>query len=93
MQDLSILDLKSGLFFSTPLRVLWQGINSSINFALTIINLKVVPQQLLSPVDLPRTLAFHVYKTLEVVEICKHKNFMLATFKVVFSSFKSLNNG
>ncbi len=43
VQDLRILGLECLFFLSTPLGVLRQGINSSISFALSIINPEVVP--------------------------------------------------
>ncbi len=51
-----------------------------MSFALIIINPKVIPWQLLKPMDLPRMKAFRVHEALKVVIVCKHKNFMLATF-------------
>ncbi len=43
MQDLRILGSEGLFFLSTPLGVSKQGINSSISFALSIINPEVVP--------------------------------------------------
>ncbi len=47
----------------------------------------------MGPPDLPRTQAFRVYETLEVVVVCKHENFMLAALQVVPPSLESFNDG
>ncbi len=47
----------------------------------------------MGPPDLPRTQAFRVRETLEVVVVCKHENFMLATLQVVISSLEGFNDG
>ncbi len=80
MQDLGIFGLEGSFFLRTPVRVLWQGISSSISFALTIIYPKIVLWQLLGLAKLPRTQAFHVHKALEIIVVCKHENFIFAAF-------------
>lgn len=92
MQDLGVLSLKSGFFFNTLLKILWQDIISSISFALIIINLKVVSGPFLSITDLPKTRVFHVFKLLEITMVYKHKNIIPATFKIVLLTFEYLNN-
>ena len=67
-------------FFSIPLGVLRQGINSSVSFALTIIDLKVVIKEFLGPVDLSEAQTLCVHKSLEVVMVGKNKNFMSRVF-------------
>ncbi len=93
MQDFGILSLEGCYFFNILLKVLWLGINSTISFVLTIINLKVVSWQFLSSIHLFRAHVFCIYKMLEVVVISKYKNFMLENFNIVFLRFKSLNDG
>lgn len=78
MQNLSIFGYESGFFFCFLLTVLWLDINSFINFTLTIINLKVVPWQLLSSADLSRTQVFYDHEALKIIIVYKYKNFMLA---------------
>ncbi len=80
MQDLGTLDLESFFFLSTLLEVSWQDINSSISFALSIIDPKLVLWQFLSPTDLFRAQVLCIYEALEVVLVCKHENFMFAAF-------------
>ncbi len=93
MQDFYILGLKGLFFLSIPLEVLRQGISSSISFALSIINLEVVPGQLLNLPDLLRTQVFRLYKMLEFIMVCKHENFMLAALQVISLGFEGFNNG
>lgn len=50
-----------------------------MNFALIIVNLKVILLQLLRPTELPKTQAFYVYEVLKIVIVYKHKNFMPVT--------------
>ncbi len=42
MQDFGILNSENYFFFNILLRILWQGINISISYSLTIINPKMV---------------------------------------------------
>ena len=92
MQDLCIFDLEDLFFFSTWLKVLRQDINSSISFALLIINPKVILSQLLSLPDLSGAQVFCIYEMLEVVMVCEHENFMLAALQVLFPSLERFNN-
>ncbi len=93
MQDLCILGSEAFFFLSTLLGVSRQGISSSISFALSIINPEVVPWQLLSLPDLFRTQAFRIHEILEVVVVCKYKNFMLVALQVMSPSLESFNDG
>ena len=75
MQNLDVLHLEGDFLLSTLLRVLRQGIGSSISLALTIIDLKVVTREFLSPVDLSRAQTLCVYELSEVVMAAKHEDF------------------
>lgn len=66
MQNLGDFGIEDGFFFSTLLRVLWEGISSSINFAFIIIDLKIIPWQFLSIPDLSKAQAFCIYEVVEV---------------------------
>ena len=55
-----------------------QSISSCISLALAIIDLKVIPENLLYPVDLPRAQAFGIDKPAEIVMIGKDKYFKFA---------------
>ena len=76
MQDFDVLCLKGVFFLSVPLGVLRQGISSSVSFALTIINLEVVTEELLRPTDLPEAQTLCIYELSEVVMVGKHEDFM-----------------
>ncbi len=47
----------------------------------------------MSPPDLPRTQAFCVHETLEVIVVCKHENFMLAALQVMSPGLEGFNDG
>ena len=79
MQTVENLDVlrSEGLFLlSTPLKVLRQGIGSSISLVLTIVYSEVVTRVLLGPVDLSEAQTLRVHKSAEVVVVGKHENFM-----------------
>ena len=61
MKNLSVLSLKLFFFIFVSLRKLRQCICSPIRLALTIINPKMIPGELLGPTDLPgaQTLCIH----------------------------------
>ena len=65
---------------------------SSICLALTIIVLEMVARDLLSPTDFSGAHDFCIHEFDKVVVICQHRNFVLATSKVVAPSFQSLKN-
>ena len=57
-----ILNLKNFLLALAPLRLVRQSISSSISLALVIIDTEIVAGQLLSPADLARAQALHIYE-------------------------------
>ena len=57
-----------------------------------IIDLEVVLRKFFSLIDLFRAQTLCVHKSSEFVIVGKFKNFVLKPFKVVLTSFKSLNN-
>ena len=77
MQDFDVLCSKGLFFLSTPLRVLRQGISSSVSLTLTIINLKVVTKEFLCPADLSGAQTLCVHELAEVVVVGKYKHLML----------------
>ena len=77
MQNLDVLCSKGVFLLSTLLKVLRQGISSSVSLALTIIDLEVVTREFLSPTDLPGAQTLRVHELSEVVMVGKHKDFML----------------
>ena len=80
VEDFDVLGIESFFLFCTLLRVLRQGISSSVSLTLTIIDLKVVTREFLSPADLSGAQTLRVHKLLEVVMVGKHKNFMSKAF-------------
>ena len=80
MQDFDILGVEGLFFFGTLLRVLRQGINSSISLALTIVNIEVVAREFLSPADLSGAQTLRFYKPMEVVLVGEYEHLMLKPF-------------
>ena len=80
MEDFEIFGLENLLFLYTLLRVLRQGISSSINLALSIINLGVVTREFLSLTDLSGAQTLRVQETAKVVMVDEYKYFMLKAF-------------
>ena len=76
MQDFDVFCSEGVFFLSVPLGISRQGISSSISFALTIINLKVVTREFLGPADLSGAQTLCVHELSEVVMVGKHKDFM-----------------
>ena len=76
MQDFDVFGAEGFFFFYILLRVLRQGINSSVSLAVTIVDLEVVTRQFLSLADLFGAQILRIHELLEVVMVGKHKNFM-----------------
>ena len=77
VQNLDVLRLEGVFLLNTLLRVLKQGIGSSVSLALMIIDLNVVTREFLSPADLSGALTLRVHESSEVVMVGEHKDFML----------------
>ena len=92
VQSFDVLSAKGFFFFCTLLKVLKQGISSSVSLALIIIDLEVVTREFLSPVDFFRAQTLYIYKPTEVVLVDKYEHFMLRLFQIVIPSLESLNN-
>ena len=80
VQNLDVLHPKGLFLLSTPLKVLKQGIGSSVSLALTIVDLKVVTRELLGPADLSGAQTLCVYQPAKVVVVGEYEHFMLAAF-------------
>ena len=80
VQDFDVFGSKSLFPFWTLLKVSKQGISSSICFALTIIDSKVVTREFLSPADLFRAQTLRVYELAEFVMVDEYKHVMLRPF-------------
>ena len=77
VQDFDVLILEGVFFLCTLLRVLRQGVSSSIGFALSIIDSKVVTKEFLSPANLSGAQTLCIHEPAKVVVVGKYKNFML----------------
>ena len=77
MENFDVLGSESFFFLCTLLRVLKQGINSSISFALTIIDPEVVTKEFLSPANLSGAQTLCIHEMVEVVVIDEYKHLML----------------
>lgn len=93
IQILGIFGSKGDFFFNITRKILREGISNYISFALIIVSLIVIPRQFLSQLDLSTTQTFNIYEVMKVVIICKNKNCIIATFKIMTLNLKGLNNG
>ena len=80
VQNLDVLRSEGVFLLNTPLRVLRQGIGSSVSLALTIIDSKVVTRELLGLADLSGAQTLRVYEPAEVVVVGEYKHLMLRAF-------------
>ena len=80
MQNLDILRSECLFLLSTPLKVLGQGIGSSVSLALTIINLKVVTRELLGLADLFGAQTPRVHEPAKVDVVGEYEQLMLGAF-------------
>ena len=87
-----LTSLEAAPFTVAPLKEAREDVCSSICFALTVVNLKMVTRKFLSPVDLSEAQTLYVYKTAKVIMIGQDKDLVLATFQIVSLSLKSLND-
>ena len=80
VQDFDILGLEGLFLFCTLLKVSKQGISGSICLILTIINLKMVIREFLSPTDLSGAQTLCIHELLEVVVVVEYEHLMLKPF-------------
>ena len=80
VQDIDILCSEGLFFLSILLKILKQGIGSSICFALIIIDFKMVLRKFLSSANLSGAQTFYIHKLPKVLMIDKYENFMLRAF-------------
>ena len=76
MADLDVLGVEGIFLLCTSLRVLRQGINSSVSLILITIDLEVVTKEFLGLADLPKAQILCVYEPEEVVVVVKREDFM-----------------
>lgn len=57
-----------------------QGICSSVDHVLAIIDSKIVTNKLLGPTDLTKAPTFYIHKAMEVIMICEDENLIFAAF-------------
>ena len=80
MQDFDVLGAEGFFLLCTPLRVLRQGISSSVSFALMIVDLEVVAREFLGPADLSGAQTLRLHEPTEVVVVGEYKHLMLRPF-------------
>ena len=80
MHNLDVLRSEGVFLLSTPLRVLRQGIGSSVSLALTIVDSEVVTRELLGPADLSGAQTLCVHEPAEVVVVGEYEHLMLGAF-------------
>ena len=67
MENLGVLSSKLFFLIMAPLREAREGVCSTVCLALTIIDSKMIPRELLGPPDLARAQTLRVHKPTEVV--------------------------
>ena len=77
VENFDVLGIKSLFLFCILLRVLRQFVSSSICFALTIVNPKIIIREFLGLADFSGAQILYIYKPTKVVIVGEHKNFML----------------
>ncbi len=92
MQNLEVFFSNSLFLGLASLKEAWQGVCSRICFFLAIIDVKMVPKELLGPANLSRVWTLGIYKLLKVVVVDEDKNLIFAAFEVVAPSLKGFNN-
>lgn len=74
------------------LRILRQGINSSISPVLIITNLEVILREFLGLIDLFEVQIFCIHELSKVVIIGKYKNFILRALHIILLKCENFNN-
>lgn len=92
MKDLGVFGSKGGFFFSILLKISKKDIRRSISLIFTVINLKMIPRQLLRLLNLPGTQVFYIHEVAKIVMICKNKNFIFTTFEVIWLGLEGFRN-
>lgn len=80
MENSDIFSTEDVFFLSTPLKVMKQGIDSSICLGFVVIDSEVIGRKFLSPADFSRTQTLYVYKLIKVVVVSENKDLIFATF-------------
>lgn len=93
VRDLGIFVSENVFFIAILLRVMKESIMNSISFILAIIDLKIISQQFLGPVNLLKTYAFYIHRMTEIVIVHGNENIMFAIFQVMLPSLQDFENG
>ena len=80
VQDFDVLGAEGLFLFCTSLRVLRQGISSSISLALTIVDSEVVAREFLGPTDLSGAQTLCLHELMEVIVVGEYEHLMLRSF-------------
>ena len=92
MKDLAILSSELFFLILVSLQKPQQNICSYICFALVVVDLKMVLEEILSPTDLSEAQALCIYEATKVVVVCKDQYFVLAAFQIVTPYLKDFDN-
>ena len=80
VQDFHVFGLKSFFLLSIPLKILRQGVNSTICLILVVINSEVVIKKVLNLVDLSGIQTLYIYELSKIVIVGKYKKLILEAF-------------
>ena len=80
VQNFDILGVEGLFLFCTLLKVLKQGISSSVSLALIIVDSEVVVKEFLGPADLFGAQTLRLHKLTEVVVVGEYEHLMLRPF-------------
>ena len=80
MENLGVLSSKLFFFTLAPLKEARESICSLVGLTLTIIDPKIISEELLGPTDLSGAQALCIDESTEIIIVGKYQNFMLAAF-------------
>ena len=92
MKDLAIFSMEFILLILAFLQKPQQSICNCICFALAVINLKIIPRELLGLADLSGAHTFYIHEETKIVVVYEDKHLMLATIQIMMLCFKGFNN-
>lgn len=80
MKNLVVLIFESFFFDLASLREAKQSISHNISFSPTIINSKIVLQELLSLADLIKTQVFYIHELIKIIIVIQDKKLIFVVF-------------
>ena len=92
MKDSAILSSELIFLIRASLQKPQQSICNCICFALAVVNLKMILEELLGLADLSGAQTFCIHEATKVVVIYEDKHLVIATFQIVTPCLKSFND-